>query len=586
MIPKIWRGRLLGQLGFRLMTAVAIALTPLALLAYFQTEKLEHEAQARWQSSLFGDTLLAATPQIEKISRAQGLAAATAAAVGPILSDNAACIALMQELVSLDASITFAGVVPVDGVVTCGSSGVPLDLKDDPGLARLNENPRPVMTVSPKGRVSGESVLIFSHPIRDTADAVTGYVSLSLSHKALQTSGQSGDNSRLGDPLALVTFDGSGTILTTMYARDTVQERLPADHTLQSFVDKPPTTFVARTPQGDVRSFAVLPIVSGSLYVLGSWRASEVVFSPLSGGVPIWAFPLAMWVASMLAAWLAAEHQVLRPVRALRKSITAFAGGSRVVLPPNLALAPNELRDVGEAYERMMSSVIRDEAELENSLHQKEVLLREVHHRVKNNLQLIASIMNLQMRKSVSPEARQLLKGLHDRVMSLATVHRELYQTSGLTDVQVDELLQTIVAQVVRMGASNNRQVETQTSFDRIRMTPDQVVPLSLILTEALTNALKHSGQNVDAKTTLAVSFHLAAPGRAVLEILNSMPAAGQRTMPRDVERTGLGHQLLTAFATQLSGTLDVGERDGNYAVRVEFPLQSTMDPVENDTGG
>ncbi|MES2145193.1 MAG: hypothetical protein V4516_12750, partial [Pseudomonadota bacterium] len=95
MIPNALRGPLLGRLGFRLMTAVAIALTPLALLAYIQTDKFESEAQARWQSALLGETLLAATPQIDLISRARGLAAATAATVLPVLGDTAACTGVM-----------------------------------------------------------------------------------------------------------------------------------------------------------------------------------------------------------------------------------------------------------------------------------------------------------------------------------------------------------------------------------------------------------------------------------------------------------------------------------------------------------
>ncbi|MES2142950.1 MAG: sensor histidine kinase, partial [Pseudomonadota bacterium] len=490
-------------------------------------------------------------------------------------------------LTARDDMITFAGFIPTDGNMTCASTGKPFSFANSPDLLRLNSDPRPAMTVNPKGPISGESVLIFSQPFIDETGTVLGYVSLSVPHRALvqRTSTSQDDSLPSAEPLALVTFDGDGTVLTAVYGIATVAERLPAARPLADFVGKPPMTFVARTPSGDMRTFAVLAIVPEQLYLLGSWPVNVANDTSLSGVVPLWVIPLAMWVASMLVAWLTAEHQVLRHVRALRRSIIAFAGGSRTVAPPDLADAPNELRDVGDAYERMMSSVIRDEAELENSLHQKGMLLREVHHRVKNNLQLIASIMNLQMRKSVTPEARHLLKGLHDRVMSLATVHRELYQTSGLADVEADELLQTIVAQVMRMGASSERQLETRTSFDRIRLTPDQAVPLSLMLTEALTNALKHSGQRKDAgATSLSVSFHHAAPGRAVLEVTNLMAAASDPNGTSAVDSTGLGQQLLAAFASQLSGVLEVGVRDGTYVVRLDFPVQVAVPEGDADS--
>ncbi len=585
MITRALRGQLFGRLGVRLLAAVALALTPLALLAFFQTEKFESEAQARWQTALFGETLLAATPQIAAINLAKGLAAATATTVRPIIDDSAACVEVMRGLVASEPLISFAGFIQPDGKTTCASIGVALDFGLNPALVKLNADPKPMMKVNPKGPVSGESVLIFSHPVFDEGGEVLGYVSLSLPHRVLEHPSPSlmQKELELSEPLALITFDGEGTVLTTIYGIETIGERLPVGMPLVEFVDKPPATFMASTPLGDRRTFTVVPIVPGTLYVLASWPAVVASSSPLAGLVPLWVFPFAMWLASLLVAWLTAEYQVLRHVRALRASIIAFADGSRIVKPPDLSLAPNELRDVGKAYERMMSSVMHDEAELENSLHQKEVLLREVHHRVKNNLQLIASIMNLQMRKSVAPEARQLLKGLHDRVMSLAIVHRELYQTSGLTDVLADELLQTIVAQVVRGGASDDRQIETKTSFDRIRMTPDQAVPLSLILTEALTNALKHSGQNANQKTLLTVSFHEAGAGRAALEVVNTMSESRRPTLSPDPDNTGLGQQLLSAFATQLSGTLNVGERDGSYFVRIDFPLLSSHDALDAD---
>ena len=102
MIPNALRGPLFGRLGFRLMGAVAIALTPLALLAYVQTQRFETEAQARWESALFGETLLAATPQIDAISRAKGLAAATAVNILPVRF--APCAAGARPTISRRAS--------------------------------------------------------------------------------------------------------------------------------------------------------------------------------------------------------------------------------------------------------------------------------------------------------------------------------------------------------------------------------------------------------------------------------------------------------------------------------------------------
>ena len=581
MIPKVVRGPVLGRLGFRLMAAFGLALMPLALLSYNQAQKFENESQARWESALFGETLLAASGQIDAISRARGLAAALALTIVPEIGNLGPCTEVMRDLVEREVILSFAGYIPVDGNMTCASTGKPYNFAGDAALAKILADPKPMMSVNPKGPISGESVLIVSHPVNLSDGTLVGFVSLSLPHRALKLR-RSAPNIAANDslqPLALMTFDGEGTVLTAVYGIATAQERLPVNRKLSEFVGKEPTTFRDFVPSGETRSFAVMAIVPGAFYVLGSWPAAMTANASFVGFLPLWVFPLAMWLASMLVAFLAAESQVLRHVRALRRSITDFAGGNRRVDPPDLSAAPNELREVGAAYESMIESVIHDEAVLEDSVHQKEVLLREVHHRVKNNLQLIASIMNLQIRKSTNPEARVLLRSLHERVMSLATVHRELYQTSGLVDVRADELLESIVSQVLRMGARPEQAVETKTTFDDIRLTPDQAVPLSLILTEALTNALKHASQSRPGKTNLRISLLRVAGDHAVLEVSNSFSADAPPVISSSLESTGLGNQLLKAFASQLMGKLTVGPDNDTYMVRLEFQLKApTLD--------
>jgi two-component sensor histidine kinase len=586
MTSKLSFAAITGGLGFRLMAAFGIALMPLALLTYNQAQQFEDESQARWESALFGETLMATTFQIDAISRARGVAAALAEAIQPDTRDLEKCTRVMQLLISHETNFSFAGFIPPDGNMTCASTGKPYSFAGSPGLIKILADPKPTMSVNQNGPISGESVLIFSHPVRSVGGQLLGFVSLSLPHRALEARAVAPsprDPNGL-EPISLVTFDGNGTILTSTSGLGTVNERIPMQRTLKEFVGQKPTTFRDTVASGERRTFAVMAIVPGQLYVLGSWPATVTANSAFVSFLPLWVFPLAMWLASMLVAFLAAEHQVLRHVRALRQSIIAFAGGSRLVAPPDLSAAPNELRDVGVAYEQMMSSVLHDAAAMENSVRQKEVLLREVHHRVKNNLQLIASIMNMQIRKSVNPEARVLLKNLHERVMSLATVHRELYQTSGLTEVRADELLESIVAQVLRMGASSDRVVKTKTAFDPIRLTPDQAVPLSLILTEALTNALKHGSMQSSVEAVLSISLHQISVDTARLVISNSLPNAGDMRLPNSLESTGLGQQLLAAFASQLMGKLRVGSADGYYCVNLEFPLRE-MAPTEPDDG-
>jgi two-component system, sensor histidine kinase PdtaS len=285
-----------------------------------------------------------------------------------------------------------------------------------------------------------------------------------------------------------------------------------------------------------------------------------------------------MWIASVVVAWLAVERQVIRHVQKLGRSIVSFAGGTRLVGDIDVSGAPSEIREMADAYEQMTETILHDEAELEDMVHQKEVLLREVHHRVKNNLQLIASIMNMQMRRTKSEEARSIMKGLQDRVMSLATIHRELYQTAGLSDIHADELLAMIVRQITNMADRPDRRFTVHTEFDNIRMIPDQAVPLGLLVSEAITNALKYATNGRDTSALLWVTLKRIDDNRAELRIRNttvqSLPEIGEV----GPESSGLGTQLISAFAMQMGGSVERETEDGFYNLVVRFELRPLSD--------
>jgi hypothetical protein len=116
-------------------------------------------------------------------------------------------------------------------------------------------------------------------------------------------------------------------------------------------------------------------------------------------------FPALMRAVSLVVAFVAAELLVTRHIRDLRAAIMRFAQGHRASTDPDMSLAPGEIRDATEAFVQLTETIRRDEADLEHALLRKEGLLREVHHRVKNNLQLIASIISLQIRETGSGKA-------------------------------------------------------------------------------------------------------------------------------------------------------------------------------------
>jgi two-component sensor histidine kinase len=129
--------------------------------------------------------------------------------------------------------------------------------------------------------------------------------------------------------------------------------------------------------------------------------------------------------------------------------------------------------------------------------------------------------MSLQMRKAVAPESKLLLKNLQDRIMGLATIHQGLYQTSGMADVRADELLRDIVRQIVNLGSGGDRKFAVKVDAAELHLTPDQAVPLSLFLTEAMSNAMKYAGVGEGGRVHIAVRLVCLPEQMAMLEVEN-----------------------------------------------------------------
>lgn len=567
---------IVDRLGVRFALVLALALLPLGVVSLMQTNALQAEIQRRAEAALLGETLRSAAGEIGAIRNAQGIVATLAASL-PVITASNACSELMRRTALQIPTATLVAFVPVSGLMTCSSTGRTHDFSTSPLFDAVIQRRAPNFVVNRNGPVSGTSVLGVSHPVFGKQGEYLGIVSISLPHNGLaqldKVDGKSDADQEM--PVVFWTFDRDGEVLTASSGLDHVVPQLPRSRDLTHFVDQTEDVFQDTSNAGTLRTYAVVPIVPGQLYLMSSWdnQGAEALKDPF-----VWPYlpPITMWIVGLIVAGVASERLVTRHIRVLNTSILRFAKGDRGLLQPDLRAAPVELREVGEAFQSMTHSITRGEAELEDSIHQKEVLLREVHHRVKNNLQLIASIMNIQMRKAIAPEAKMLLKGLQDRVMSLATIHRGLYQTSGLADVRADELFNDIVRQIVNLSNGPGKRFAVKLDVDELHMTPDQAVPLSLLLTEAMTNAIKYAGAAADAPVVITVRLKRDGAAGEVMEVINSLgPVGGLGTntvppMPMTTS-TGLGEQLLTAFAQQIGGTLEREVTETSFRLSVRF---------------
>jgi len=210
---------------------------------------------------------------------------------------------------------------------------------------------------------------------------------------------------------------------------------------------------------------------------------------------------------------------------------------------------------------------LRAERETMASLREKEVLLKEIHHRVKNNMQIISSLLSLQARDLDDPVVLEMLTESRARILTMALVHEDLYQSGNLAQVDFKHYLERL-AERTRSGIAGASAVRFELELDELALPVDQSIPLGLLCNELFTNSLKYAfapGQGGCVRVRLAVMN-----GQCLLTVRDD-----GRGLPPDFvpgEGGGLGLQLVWSLADQLHGRADAAS-DGGAVFTVTFPL-------------
>ena len=568
---------ILNSLNVRIAALLTIALLPLGVVEIIQTQRAEYAAREVFRASLGAQTLRAATPEREAILSAFGLAEGLADALVVLDPGSAECSAMMREAAAGERRISFIGFVEPGGASVCNNMGRSFDFSDIPASQSLFDEPRQDVRFNPAGEATGRPVIVVSEPVRDEAGSFVGFVSLSLERSDLAASRDGGE----GD-LGLLTFNAEGEILTTDVPQDDLARFMPAGLSMSELADRSNTVFSRETMSGERREFAVVPIIENRAYALGSWEL-EMPGSDRSAWLsPTTYLPLAMWILSLLIAIVVFQRQVVMPVRTLRMRMRNFADGRAIFRANTLETAPLELREIGLTFERLSEQIVRDEAVLEERVHERELLLREVHHRVKNNLQMMSSIINIQARQTTDAGAREALRSVQGRLASLARYHQDLYETSSLSRLSIDQLLEELTRQMVGIGAATTQDVDLSFDLHKVLLTPDQASPLAMLATEALTNALKYAAAANGGRPHVRVSLRCDREGDEeviTLGVENSIDPG--RPPP---EGPGLGVRLMKAFGSQLEASMETERLDGLYRLTIRFVRQPIPPAPEDGT--
>lgn len=563
---KAFRQSLVVRIAFLL----SLALLPIGLVAMGQSWRALHITNENLESSIHARTSALVEPERRALFSKLGTARTLADTLGAAEFSTSDCTAIMQRVLETNPRLAFAGLLEPGSVSRCNSQGRLFDFPQSERTQELFANPEPYIAFEPRGSASQLPVIIVAYPTYDQNGELKGFALISFQTEPLlrpdSSLGMDGD-------VALVTFNKFGDILSTFTPDGPLEEYLPGGLSYVGFVDQDDTFFTATTRSGETRLISVVPILPGEVYALGSWgrTALQRTTAPWFT-ISTLLFPFLMWLVGIVVAVTSLNRLVLRHIRDLGRRMRRFATYRDVERSENIEDAPSEIKTINATFEAMADQLLRDEADLENSVFEREVLLKEVHHRVKNNLQLISSIINMQVRQVASPEAVSALRQFQDRVTSLASVHRALYQEPSLTHIRFDVLLGDLVAQVNAAGTPDNQTVQIDLDMDPVTLLPDQTSPLAMVTTEALSNAFKYGGPGEDGVFRLKVhlkEFTRDDTTNVRLTIENSVDPTASRTVG-----TGLGKRLILAFASQLNGDLQEIDEDDCHGLIITFEFQ------------
>jgi two-component sensor histidine kinase len=548
-----------SSLGVRLGSTIMLALLPLGVLSVMQTRDALRQVDESTLEGVGGAAMKAVRNQIDLVKEAQISTRVLATVLTQSMNTGAACTDRVSALARDMPQAVLVAYIPLSGLMTCSSNGRVYDFKDEPLFQKLIRLPLPQMVYNPHGPVTGTAVIGISHPVFNRSGAQVGVVVISLSYTSVAPDNYL-DTVALWRPTYLATFLEDGTLLLSSDPEVSPATAIPGGMDagrLKRFADRP--SFV---DDRDGRHILSIVSVTEDLYLVSVWRPDPGSF--WSDVTTPYLLPVLTWIAALVAAGFASSHLVVRHVRALSRSMSDYVSTRKRLLIPDISGAPAEIQRLHAAYEGMIRTIEQEEAELQNLVVDKDLLVREVSHRSGNSLQIIASIMRMYRREATDQKLRSVLDGLINRVIALSSTHTSLYALSGQRDVAVDVILANVVKRLkeihgVALGVASKR-------LQPVRIDAEVAVPLALALAEAAGCYFSRGGLGKDevvvALSEVDGTIHLGVEGPEVPE-LRPDTSQGLASLPQ---------RMLKQFAAQLSGTVSIRQENGRASVDLVFP--------------
>lgn len=543
---KIWYE--IGLRG-RIALLLALALVPIGLLGAIQTYKIARADMVN-KSAVVTNQIqnLFAEPQ-RVFFKASADAKTIASLETNWIANAGTCNQLMQAVVDSKSYLVSAMITDHSGTNLCSSKTVP---------SRVD--------------VTGLDFQAASAHVLDTRSAVLTYPILNASNVRPEP-----HLVRLEIQSDFSAKTLNGEIVGVVWAPNATQNQFIPEGVsaanqarLQNLAipDQMGTHKIDELVGSDGKKVAFIPILESNIFGVAV-LPTESAYASILNYAPLFAALLALWLGSIFIAWVSVNKLVIQPLNGLRTRMRNFADTRDI---PNIQtdqqLQSRELRQMDADFHHLARSLLDDQRDLHRSVQEKNTLLKEVHHRVKNNLQLISSMMNIQMRRSISDETKQTLGRLQDRIMALATTHKRMYLGDDIVQINAAAIVSDVAEQIAQVGSPFGRPVKMTTDLEEITVFPEQAFALSLLVSEVVTNAIKNIDMTSLNTQDIKIELHKTNADYAQLKVTN--PVNDQNAA---MITNGIGTQLIEAFTQQLGGQVTRQKTSDRYILTLSFPI-------------
>jgi two-component sensor histidine kinase len=273
--------------------------------------------------------------------------------------------------------------------------------------------------------------------------------------------------------------------------------------------------------------------------------------------------PVLMWLFAALIGWVVVQRLLLEPLGKVQRAVSAYRPGDTEIGLPRVATPAREINELGLAFDQVVRTVARHEAELEAAVERQTRLVREVHHRVKNNLQVVASLLNLHARGSPNEQVSAAYASIQRRVDALAVVHRNHYaELEESRGVSLKSLISELAANLRATAPASAAGMAIRLDVDPYYATQDVAVSVAFLITEIVEFAMLCDAPSV----SVALNGDGDGAGSASLMIETESLRDDVECDPLIAERF---QRIVTGLSRQLRSTIERDTVEGRYCLDI-----------------